>query len=60
MHYIRSMEKTTRKAFNFRLPADLIDRLKIISEKESSKQGYQVTVTDLLEKAIRELIKGHK
>jgi predicted DNA-binding protein len=50
------MEKTTRKAFNFRLPADLIDRLKFIADRESTKQGFQVTVTDLLEKAIRELI----
>lgn len=46
--------------FNNRIEEELVKTLEALAKKETEKQGYRVTRTDMLEKAIRLFIKNYK
>ncbi len=50
----------SKKQFNIRLEEDIINKLKEVAEEDSRETGYNITVTDVIEKAIKNLLDDKK
>ena len=49
-----------KKAFNMRLDTEVKEKLEVIVKKESQKTGYKVTLSQVIEKALRKFIDEYK
>jgi predicted DNA-binding protein len=47
---------TIKKMTSFRLPPDMLEKLKQVAKLESERTGYTVRVQDLVEKALGDII----